>query len=122
MKTTRLSLLAACALGLTAMGLDTATAAPGSDDGQTATTRRAKPVCHNGRCENKNGRYLQVIVRKKRIRNDDYDYNRNYSFEVGGFERPTLRYGNTGFIGQAGYFGNGGFRPQLGASSFDNLR
>ncbi len=76
----------------------------------------------NNRCESRDGKFLKVDVRKRRNRSDDYDYNRGYRFEIGGLERPTLRYGNNGFIGQSGYFGNGGFRSRQGESAFDNLR
>ena len=124
MKLSRSALPAVCALmvlGSTAMNV---AAQPAEDDQTGSIPRRSRVVaCDKAhRCVDKQGNYLEVVVRNRRQRNDDYDYNRGYTFEVAGFERPTLRYGNTGFIGQNGFFGNSGFRTQLGSASFDNLR
>ena len=115
MKTSHIAMLAAFGLGLAVAGTETASAAPAEGSKIAACDKF-------NRCVDRSGRYLQVIVRNRRSRVDDYDYNRTPTFEIAGFERPTLRYGNTGFIGQAGYFGLGGFRTQLGSPSFDNLR
>lgn len=115
MKTSHIAMLAAFGLGLAFAGAETATAAP-------AGTSRVAACDKANRCVDRNGKYLQVIVRNRRSRIDDYDYNRTPTFEIAGVEQPTLRYGNTGFIGQPVYFGLGGVRTQLGQPSFDNLR
>ncbi|MBY0613663.1 MAG: hypothetical protein K2P80_15915 [Beijerinckiaceae bacterium] len=115
MKSSHIAMLAAFGLGLAVAGADSAAAAP-------AGGQRVAACDKFNRCVSRDGKYLQVIVRNRRSRVDDYDYTRTPTFEVAGFERPTLRYGNTGFIGQGVYYGYGGFRTQLGSPSFDNLR
>lgn len=75
------------------------------------------------RCVTRDGRYLQVDVRApRREKVIWYSSNDNPTFLINDVERPTLRYGNNGFIGQQVYWGLGGPRTQLGDALFDNLR
>ena len=113
-------ILAGGAVVFLAAGFGSASAAPAGDQVRRGSDVAACDKYH--RCVTRDGRYLEVNVRTRGNKNDDYDYSGTYAFVVNDVERPTLRYGNNGFIGQAGYWGNGGFRTQLGDSSFDNLR
>ena len=117
MKTMILTGAAAVFLAAGAVG---AAAAPQGNQGPRDSRVAACDKFH--RCVTRDGRYLEVNVRTRATREDDYGHSPNYVFVVNDIERPTLRYGNNGFTGQAGYWGNGGFRTQLGNSSFDNLR
>ncbi len=106
MSVMKTSLLAISILGLVAGTMGSAEAAGSKKSRYTA----------------KQGKVLQFSVRSKTRPKSGYDENHEYRFEIASYDRQTLRFGNSGFIGQPGYFGYNGYRTQLGNSRSDSLR